>query len=266
MKRASLTKPAKVMSFTVIIPARMASSRLPNKPLADIAGVPMVIRCAQQALLSSASKVYIATDSDAVMQAAQTYSIPALLTDEAHPTGTDRLAQAAGLLGLAPDHIIVNVQGDEPLIDPALIDAAAHLLAEHPQADIATLAYPITDSAALFNPNAVKVVCALNGQALYFSRSPMPWARDALAAGEQVLAPGLPALQHIGLYAYRHKFLQEFTTLAQGPLEKFEALEQLRALENGAKIMVHRVSQAPAPGVDTEEDLKRVRAAYANRL
>lgn len=254
------------MSFTVIIPARMASTRLPNKPLADIAGKPMVVRCALQALQSQARNVYIATDSQAVLAAAATHQISALLTDSAHPTGTDRLAEAAQQLGLADDEIIVNVQGDEPLIDPELINAAAQLLAQHPEADIATLAYPIANSEALFNPNVVKVVCALNGQALYFSRSPMPWARDALASGEPVLAPGLPALHHIGLYAYRHRFLQRFTTLAQGPLEKFEALEQLRALENGARIMVHVISHAPAAGVDTEEDLKRVRAAYTNRL
>lgn len=254
------------MSFTVIIPARLASTRLPNKPLADINGKPMVVRCAEQALQSGARQVYVATDSQEVVDAAGQHHIQALLTDSRHPTGTDRLAQAARLLQLKDADIVVNVQGDEPLIDPRLIDAAAKVLLAHPEADIATLAHAIDDPEALFNPNIVKVVCALNGQALYFSRAPIPWARDALAQGTPCLAPGLTALHHIGLYAYRNRFLQRFATLAQGPLEKFESLEQLRALENGFQIMVHQVSRAPAPGVDTPEDLKRVRAAYANRL
>ncbi|XOT97608.1 3-deoxy-manno-octulosonate cytidylyltransferase, partial [Alcaligenes pakistanensis] len=190
----------------------------------------------------------------------------ALLTDAEHPTGTDRLAQAARLLELSEDEIVVNVQGDEPLILPEHINAAAELLARSEQADIATLAAPIKNAETLFNPNAVKVVCDLQGRALYFSRAPMPWARDALAGGEQLLADGLPALHHIGLYAYRNRFLQQYAQLPRGPLEHFESLEQLRAMENGFQIMVHRLQAIPAAGVDTEQDLERVRAHFANRL
>ncbi|WP_394065324.1 3-deoxy-manno-octulosonate cytidylyltransferase [Alcaligenes sp. WGS1538] len=254
------------MSFTVIIPARLGSTRLPDKPLADIAGQPMVVRCARQAALSRARQVLVATDSERVAQAVRQHGFQALLTDSDHPTGTDRLAQAARLLALEDGEIVVNVQGDEPLIAPEHIDAAADLLARHAQADIATLAAPIRDADTLFNPNAVKVVCDLQGRALYFSRAPVPWARDALAQGERRLADGLPALHHIGLYAYRNRFLQRFAQLPRGPLEHYESLEQLRAMENGFQIMVHRLEQIPAAGVDTAQDLERVRAHFANRL
>ncbi|HRL22190.1 MAG TPA: 3-deoxy-manno-octulosonate cytidylyltransferase [Alcaligenes sp.] len=254
------------MDFTVIIPARLGSTRLPDKPLVDIAGLPMVVRCAQQAALSCARQVLVATDSERVAGIVRQHGFEALLTDAEHPTGTDRLAQAAQLLGLQDQEIVVNVQGDEPLIAPEHIDAAADLLARHAQADIATLAAPVLDADTLFNPNAVKVVCDLQGRALYFSRAPIPWARDALAQGERQLAPGLPALHHIGLYAYRNRFLQRFAQLPRGPLEHYESLEQLRAMENGFQIMVHRLTHAPAAGVDTAQDLERVRAHFANRL
>jgi 3-deoxy-manno-octulosonate cytidylyltransferase (CMP-KDO synthetase) len=256
--------------FVALIPARSASTRLPGKPLADIAGRPMVVHVADRAAASGASRVLVATDSAEIAQAVRSHGYEALLTRADHPTGTDRIAEACALLGLADDQIVVNVQGDEPLISPALIAAVAARLAADPAAAIATAAHPITDADEFFNPNVVKVVCAANGHALYFSRAPMPWARDALAhlglahsglaQGQRIVAPGLPALRHIGLYAYRTAFLHRFPTLPQGTLERFESLEQLRALEHGHAITVHITEHAPAPGVDTPEDLARVRA------
>lgn len=254
------------MSFVALIPARTASTRLPDKPLADIAGKPMVVRVAERAALSGARRVAIATDDERVRAAAAAHGYEALLTRPDHPTGTDRLAEAVAQLGLAPDEIVVNVQGDEPLIEPALIDAVAQRLRDAPEAAIATCACPLADAQALFNPNVVKVVCSASDRALYFSRAPIPWARDALAGGERVLAPGLPALHHIGMYAYRVAFLRQYPTLAQGQLERYESLEQLRAMEHGHTIAVLRTPAAPAAGVDTPEDLERVRALYANRL
>lgn len=254
------------MDYTVLIPARAASTRLPDKPLADIAGKPMVARVADRAAESGAARVYVATDDPRVKAAAEAHGHAALMTRADHPTGTDRLSEAVAQLGLPDEAVVVNVQGDEPLIEPALIDAVAACLADSPWADIATCACPLTDAEALFNPNIVKVVCATDGRALYFSRAPIPWARDALASGERVLAPGLPALHHIGLYAYRVGFLRRFPALPQGALEKFESLEQLRALEHGHAIAVHRAVRPPAAGVDTPADLERVRSWYANRL
>ncbi len=254
------------MTFIAVIPARAKSTRLPDKPLKDIGGKPMVVRTAEQAARSGASRVIVATDDHRVMTAAQLHGIETILTRGDHATGTDRLAEVAKLLALAPDDIVVNVQGDEPLIDPALIDMVAQLLQSVPDAAIATCASPITDANTLFNPNAVKVVCTRDRRALYFSRAPIPWARDALAAKEHTLAAGLPALHHIGLYAYRASFLAKFPVLPVGPLETFEALEQLRALENGYIIAVEVTDAPPAPGVDTPEDLERVRAAFLNRL
>lgn len=252
------------MSFVALIPARMASTRLPEKPLADIAGLPMVVRVAQRAAASRAASVTIATDDERVRQAALKHNVPCIMTRPDHPTGTDRLSEAVGHLSLPDDGIVVNVQGDEPLIDPGLIDAVADLLARRPEADIATCACPLADAESLFNPNVVKVVCGEDDRALYFSRAPIPWARDALAGGQRQLAPGLPALHHIGLYAYRVSFLRRFPTMPLGALERFEALEQLRALEHGCAIVVHRTSEAPRAGVDTPADLDRVRAWYAN--
>ncbi|WP_459618191.1 3-deoxy-manno-octulosonate cytidylyltransferase [Bordetella sp. 2513F-2] len=254
------------MGFIVLIPARAASTRLPGKPLADIAGKPMVVRVAERVAQSAAASCHIATDDARVVEAAQAHGHAALLTRADHPTGTDRLAEAVDLLGLPDDAIVVNVQGDEPLIEPELIDAVAARLRDTPAADIATCACPLSDAQALFNPNVVKVVCAADGRALYFSRAPIPWARDALAGGGRVVAPGLPALHHIGLYAYRAAFLRRYPTLPQGLLERYESLEQLRALEHGHAIVVHRAELPPAAGVDTPEDLARVRAWYANRL
>ncbi len=244
-----------------MVPARAASTRLPGKALADIAGLPMVVRVAQRAAASGARQVVVATDDQAIADVVRSHGFTALLTSPEHPTGTDRLAEACQQLGLDDDTIVVNVQGDEPLMDPALVASVAGLLEQTPHAHIATAAHPITQAQALFNPNIVKVVCGTDGRALYFSRAPIPWARDALAQGGQTLAPGLPALQHVGLYAYRASFLKRFPSLPQGSLERFESLEQLRALEHGYAIVVHITPHAPAGGVDTPDDLERVRAA-----
>ncbi len=254
------------MTFIALIPARAASTRLPDKPLADIAGKPMVVRVAERAANSGASQIYVATDDARVESAVIEHGYRALMTRADHPTGTDRLAEAVRQLGLPDDAVVVNIQGDEPLIEPEIIDRVARRLAETPWADIATCACPVADAASLFNPNVVKVVCAADGRALYFSRAPIPWARDALASGERVLAGGLPAWHHIGIYAYRVSFLNRFPSLPQGALERFESLEQLRALEHGHNIVVAQVASAPAAGVDTPDDLARVRAVFAQGL
>lgn len=250
------------MSFLVVIPARAASTRLPGKPLLDIGGLPMVVRTARQAEHSKAMRVLVATDDTRIVEAIRPYGIEALITRGDHPTGTDRLAEVATVLDLADDTIVVNVQGDEPLIDPQLVNAVADLLAAHPEAAIATCASPVPDADALFDPSAVKVVCDAQGRALYFSRAPIPWHRDALADGQHRLATGLPAWLHIGLYAYRAGFLRHFPTLPAGQLERVESLEQLRALEHGYTILVHRATTTPARGVDTAQDLARVRALF----
>ncbi len=243
-----------------MVPARAASTRLPGKALADIGGLPMVVRTARQAAASGADRVVVATDHPQIADIVRVHGLDVLLTSPDHPTGTDRLSEACALLGLDDDAIVVNVQGDEPLIDPALVATVARTLAANPSAAIATAAHPVASADELFDPNAVKVVCDAAGRALYFSRAPLPWARDALADGGRRLAPGVPALRHIGLYAYRASFLRQFPQLPQGVLERFEALEQLRALEHGFAIQVHVTDHAPAGGVDTPEDLARVRA------
>jgi len=254
------------VSYVAVIPARASSSRLPDKPLLDIAGKPMVVRTAERAVQSNAVRVIVATDDQRIKQAVEQHGFEALMTRANHATGTDRLSEVAEVLRLEDEAVVVNVQGDEPLIDPSLIDSVAKLLVAQPDASIATCAAPIRDSNTLFNPNAVKVVCDANRRAMYFSRAPIPWARDALTAGERVLAPGLPAMQHIGLYAYRVGFLKQYPRLPVGPLEKFESLEQLRAMENGFSIAVLGIEHHPAPGVDTEADLERVRGIFLNRL
>lgn len=254
------------MSFIAIIPARLASTRLPNKPLADIMGKPMVVRTAEQVQKTNAKAIYIATDSQQVIDVAQQYGLKTLLTKPDHATGTDRLSEAVDLLGLEDSEVVVNIQGDEPLIRPDLIEAVATQLQQQPNSAIATVATPYTSSQSFFDPNSVKVVCGLSGQALYFSRAPIPWARDALQAHPNTLATGLPALHHIGIYAYRTSFLRQFPNLARGPLESFESLEQLRALENGYSISVHITHNAPALGVDTAADLDKVREIFKNRL
>lgn len=254
------------MAFIAIIPARLASTRLPNKPLADIMGKPMIVRTAEQVKKSGARAVYIATDSQCIVDAVRPYGIACLLTKVEHPTGTDRLAEAIDQLGLDENALIVNIQGDEPLIKPEIIDAVAHQLQKNPDAAIATVATPYLHDADFFNPNSVKVVCDLSGQALYFSRAPIPWSRDAMQVDPTALAPSLQALQHIGIYAYRARFLRQFPHLPRGPLEIHESLEQLRALENGYGISVYISPTAPAQGVDTIADLDKVRAIFQNRL
>jgi len=250
------------MSFTVVIPARFASSRLPGKPLADIAGKPMVVRTAERARESGARAVYVATDHGDIAKAVEQHGFHAIITRAGHPTGTDRVAEVAERLGLEHDAIVVNVQGDEPLIEPGLIRAVAALLADAPEVAIATACHPIRDAAEFFNPNVVKVVLDAAGLARYFSRAPVPWARDAFAASTQTLPAGLPCHRHIGVYAYRAEFLRTYPKLAASPLERFEALEQLRALWHGYAIAVAVRQDAPLPGVDTPEDLERVRALF----
>lgn len=243
------------MSFTVIIPARLASTRLPNKPLADIEGLPMIVRVARRAALSQATQVVVATDSPAVLAACTAHGVRALLTRADHVSGSDRLAEACELLGLDGDDMVVNVQGDEPLIAPAMIDACAALLAARPQCVMSTVAHALEDASEFANPNVVKLVTDANGLALYFSRATIPFWRD----GAGVPKPG-SALRHVGLYAYHAGFLRRFPSLAASPLEQIESLEQLRVLWHGERIAVHISPERPGPGVDTPEDLARVRA------
>ncbi len=253
--------------FTVLIPARFASTRLPGKALADIAGKPMVVRVAENARRSGAGRVVIATDDVRICEAARAHDVEAVLTRTDHPTGTDRLAEAATALQLDDDEIVVNVQGDEPLLAPELVRRVAVLLASRPDAAIATACHPIADVDEAFNPNVVKVVLDARGNALYFSRATIPWARDAFAGGPpDALPAGLPVYRHYGLYAYRVDFLRRFPKLAPAPIERFEALEQLRALWHGERIVVEITTGTPAPGVDTPEDLARVRALHAGGI
>jgi len=250
-----------VTGFVVIIPARLASTRLPNKPLADIGGKPMVVRVAEQARRSAAERVVVAADHAEIIAACTAHGVDAVLTRADHASGTDRLAETVLSLGLNPDTVVVNVQGDEPLIEPALIDRLAALLLEG-DAPMATLVHPIRDAAEFFNPNVVKVVLDDTGHASYFSRAPIPFARDAFAASRDSLPAGLPAWRHIGMYAYRAGFLASYTLLAPAPTEQFEALEQLRVLWHGYRIAVGTLNDAPPAGVDTPEDLARVRALF----
>jgi len=255
------------VTFTVLVPARMASTRLPDKPLADVAGLPMVVRVARQAALSGALRVVVAADDPRVLAACQQHGVEAVITRVDHASGSDRLAEACTLLGLDGSDVVVNVQGDEPLIDPALIRQCADLLATDGQAVVATAAHAIDDPADFANPNVVKVVLDAKFRALYFSRAPLPWWRDASAMNKPALpvagAQDIGALRHIGLYAYRAGFLRTFPTLAMAPLEKLESLEQLRVLWHGERIVVHIAPHAPPGGVDTAEDLARVRALLA---
>ena len=252
--------------FIVIVPARRNSTRLPGKMLADIGGKPMVVRVAERARLSGARQVVVATDDREIAQAVQAAGIDCCMTSPDHPSGTDRLAEAATQLGLAPEAIVVNVQGDEPLIDPALVSSVAGLLADQPAASIATAAHPIDSAALFFDPNVVKVVCDEAGFASYFSRAPIPWARDAFGNGRaqpDALPEGLPALRHVGIYAYRVSFLEAYRTLSPTAAERIEALEQLRALGHGHRIAVLRWEKPVAAGVDTAADLERVREHFS---
>ncbi len=248
--------------FIVVIPARYASTRLPGKPLADIAGKPMIIRVAERAAQSGAAQVVVATDHHAVLAACQSVGVQCLMTHAGHQSGTERLAEVVSLLALDDMRIVVNLQGDEPLIDPALIRAVAHGLAATPDAAIATAAHSIHHAEDFFSPNVVKVVTDQQGYAHYFSRAPIPYARDAFAVSHSVLPPGLPALRHIGLYAYRAAFLKKYSMLPPAPVEQFEALEQLRALHHGYRIAVTLWEAALPPGVDTPEDLEKVQILF----
>lgn len=251
--------------FHVVIPARHASTRLPGKPLLLIAGKPMVVRVAEQAAQSGAQHIWIATDHHAIANVAHEYGFKACLTRENHASGTDRIAEVVEQLGWPDDTIVVNVQGDEPLIPSALIRAVAKHLNDHPECAIATACHPIHDETALRNPNIVKTVLDKNGNALYFSRATIPYPRDAFAQLEPLPAD-LPILRHIGIYAYRAGFLRAYGQLAPAAIEHFEALEQLRALYHGYKIGVVIAEQAPPGGVDTEQDLQTVRQIFETSI
>ncbi|BBO60355.1 3-deoxy-manno-octulosonate cytidylyltransferase [Mycoavidus sp. B2-EB] len=263
------------INFDVAIPARLQSTRLPEKALAQIDDKPMVIHVALRAQKSGAQRTIIATDSPRIVECAGQYNIEVMLTAESHACGTDRLAELATQLDWADDQIIVNVQGDEPLIDPTLIQAMAAHLATHPSCALASAAHPIKSIEEIFNPNVVKVVLDARGYALYFSRAPIPWARDvwqgvmgengfsisqAASTNSTLDQSKQPVYRHIGIYAYRASFLRRFATLTPSPLEGVEALEQLRALWHGESIAMYVTDKAPIAGVDTAADLERVRA------
>ena len=278
-----------MLKLTVLIPARLASTRLPNKPLADVAGLPLIVRVAQQvmsgfdrnAIKSIASqaintpanvifdsklqvniRAVVACDSDSILTVCLQHGIEAVLTRNDHPSGSDRLAEACEMLQLADDEIVVNVQGDEPLIDPQLILDVAQLLQNSPSASMGTAAHVIDSVEEFRNPNVVKVVTDAQNLAMYFSRAPIGWWRDGSSAGLPQLPLSPKPLRHIGIYAYRVGFLKQFPTLPQAEIEVCEALEQMRALWHGYRIAVHVTEQAPGPGVDTPEDLERVRQFF----
>ena len=251
------------MTFTVLIPARLASTRLPNKPLADIGGKPMIVRVAARAERSGAAQVVVAADAPEILAACAAHGVRAIPTRADHASGSDRLAEACATLGLDGEDVVVNVQGDEPLIEPGLIDAVAALLSNQSLAPMGTAAHAIKSVEDFVNPNVVKVLTDARGLALTFSRAPLPWWRDGFAGGITAL-PAQPApLRHIGIYSYRAAFLRAFARLAPAPLEQCEALEQLRALWHGHRIAVHVTAQPPGPGVDTPEDLARARTRFA---
>ncbi|MBL8516847.1 MAG: 3-deoxy-manno-octulosonate cytidylyltransferase [Betaproteobacteria bacterium] len=250
------------MSFLVVIPARLASTRLPDKMLADVGGKPLIVRTALRARQSAATEVVVATDHANIRSALNQANIRMVMTRDDHVSGTDRLAEAVAALSLSDDALVVNVQGDEPLIAPALIDRVAATLAAEPAAAIATAAKPIVAAEDFFNPNVVKVVRDAKGLARYFSRAPIPWARDAFALSRDALPAKLPALHHIGIYAYRAAFLKRFSALPPSPLEQAESLEQLRALHHGFEIAVTLWDEPIEAGVDTPADLERVRRHF----
>ena len=249
------------MSFTVVIPARYQSTRLPGKPLADIGGKPMIQWVYEQAKQAGADHVIIATDDERVEQVAKAFGAQVCMTSPNHESGTERLAEVVTLMGIADDHIIVNVQGDEPLIPPSIIAQVADNLANS-QAPMATLAVEISDETEVFNPNAVKVLMDKDGYAMYFSRAAIPWDRDGFANNNTIAQP---LLRHIGIYAYRAGFINTYVNWQPSALEKIECLEQLRVLWYGEKIHVAVAKEAPAAGVDTPEDLQAVRDIIARR-
>lgn len=253
--------------FKAVIPARHASMRLPGKPLLDIAGKPMVVRVAEQAMKSGADEVLVATDHVDIEAACKLHGLQVLMTRGDWPTGTDRIAEVVQLKGWGDDTVVVNVQGDEPLIDPALVDLVANTLLSGQQ-DIATCGHAIDNWEEFKNPNVVKIAMREDGEALYFSRAPIPFPRDAYATQDwpKAAPTGQLGIRHIGLYAYRARFLKQYQTLAPAQIEVFESLEQLRALANGFRIKVCMIQDAPLPGVDTVEDLEKVRALFGSRL
>lgn len=251
------------MTFRVVIPARFASTRLPGKPLADIAGLPMVVRVVEAVRRSGAAEIIVATDDNRVLDAVMAQGYSALMTRVDHASGTDRIAEVAALRGWGDDEIVVNVQGDEPLIDSALVTDVARALLNDREVAIATAAHPITVMDDFLNPNVVKVVTTAARRALYFSRAPIPWHRDGLSDRRDVLPPALQPQRHVGLYAYRVSFLRQYGALAPAPIEQWESLEQLRAMWHGFHIHVIGCAHAPHAGVDTPEDLARVRAHFA---
>lgn len=259
-------KPDTAALLRIVIPARHASTRLPGKPLADIAGKPMIVRVAEAAQACPNDGIWVATDHEEIRAVAVAHGFNAMLTRADHPSGTDRIAEVAIRMGWSDDEIVVNLQGDEPLIEPALIEAVAAALREDAGAAIATASYAIDSPADFFNPNVVKVVCDARGRALYFSRAPIPWDRDAFSTSREALPGDLSAQRHIGLYAYRVGFLRSYGQLRPTQLERSEALEQLRALWHGYAIRVVRCNQAPAAGVDTPADLERVRREFERRI
>ncbi|WP_019584121.1 3-deoxy-manno-octulosonate cytidylyltransferase [Thioalkalivibrio sp. ALE16] len=249
--------------FVVVIPARMASSRLPDKPLAAVAGRPLIAHVISRAQESAAGRVIVAGDDDRILAVARQCGAEAFLTDPALPSGTDRIAAVAAAEGWGDESIVVNLQGDEPLTPGPLLDDLAALLAQTPQADMATLGVPIRCAQDLADPNQVKLVTDRSGRALYFSRAPIPWDREAHRAGQ---VPAVEqATRHLGLYAYRAGFLRRMSAEPPAPLEELEQLEQLRALDMGAWIQVGRRAEAHPPGVDTPEDLDRVDAFLSGR-
>lgn len=249
--------------FKIVIPARFASTRLPGKPLLDIGGKPMVIRVAEQAAQSGAAQIIIATDHQPIVTVAQEHGFQACMTRTDHNSGTDRIAEVAAQQNWPDDTIVVNVQGDEPLIPPQLIRTVAQHLHDHPECAIATACHPVHDEASMRNPNIVKVVLDAHSNALYFSRAPIPWPRDAYSAS-QPLPKEVNVLRHVGIYAYRASFLRDFGRLAPAHIEQTESLEQLRALYYGYKIGVAKTDQAPPSGVDTEQDLQVVRQLFTD--
>ena len=250
------------MAFTVLIPARLASTRLPRKVLADLGGLPMVVRVAQRAARSRASRVIVAADDAEIVAACAAHGVASVLTSSHHPSGSDRLAEACEVLGIGDGEIVVNVQGDEPLIEAGLIDACADLLAERSDCVMSTAAHAIDNRADFANPNIVKVVLDATGRALYFSRATIPWPRDGDAFDGPGRGAGSP-LRHVGLYAYRAEFLRRFPLLKASPLEEIERLEQLRVLWHGEHIAVHISDSKPAIGIDTPDDLARAQALFA---
>jgi 3-deoxy-manno-octulosonate cytidylyltransferase (CMP-KDO synthetase) len=247
------------VSFTVVIPARYQSTRLPGKPLLSIAGRPMIVHVYERALQSGAGAVIVATDDQRIADAAQAFGAAVCMTSPAHGSGTERVAEVAEMRGAADEDVYVNVQGDEPLIPPVIVRQVADNLAARPEADIATLCTPMPDDRSVFDPSVVKVVCNADGYALYFSRATIPWHRDHFARAPGTRPPDTEYWRHIGIYAYRAGYLREHVRTPPCSLERTENLEQLRALHSGRRIHVARALEPPGPGVDTTEDLEAVR-------